>query len=114
MLIWSHTALSVAALVLVSVKAARIGWPRIRRTLALKRPQQAFSSLVLLALGVPLTLTGAVQFGSPDGTGLFDYVHLIASVWWTVLLQWHLWRYLGRAVSLALAGARAPVDSPSP
>jgi hypothetical protein len=107
-LAWLHTLLAVAGLAVVSLKVLGIGWPAIRRNLSVRKPQQAFSSLVLLGLGAPLVLTGAALIVAPAGHSILDYVHLIASVWWTVLLQWHLWRYLGRAVSTSLAARRAP------
>ena len=67
-----------------------------------QKPQRAISSLILLALGVPLAVTGVWLLAQPDGDSVLDYFHLITSAWWTLLLQWHLWRYLGRAVSTAV------------
>jgi hypothetical protein len=98
-LIWSHTIVSVLALALVTWKVAMLGRTRLRRDLSIRRPQAALSSLVLLALGVPLLATGAWLLASPSGSSTMDYVHLIASVWWTLLLQWHLWRYFARALA---------------
>lgn len=100
--IWVHTAAAVVALLLVTVKVARLGWRHIRREVSVQKPQRAISSLILLALGVPLAVTGIWLLAQPDGDSPLDYFHLITSAWWTVLLQWHLWRYLGRAVSTAV------------
>jgi hypothetical protein len=112
--VWVHTIASVVGLTLVAVKVLGIGWAKIRRELSATRPQRAASSLVLLALGVPLLATGVLLLRSPSGDSTMDYAHLITSVWWTVLLQWHLWRYLGRAVAAALRQApAAPGDAPA-
>jgi hypothetical protein len=100
--IWVHTGAAVLALLLVSVKVARLGWRHIRREVTVQKPQRAISSLILLALGVPLAATGVWLLVQPDGDSVLDYFHLIASAWWTILLQWHLWRYLGRAVTAAV------------
>ena len=101
-LVWIHSLTAFAGIALVSLKVLGIGWTNIQRTLSVRKPQQAFSSLALLALGAPLVLTGALLLGAPSGHGALDYFHLIASVWWTVLFQWHLWRYLGRALGASL------------
>jgi hypothetical protein len=103
-LIWVHTVLSVAAIVLTTWKAASLGTRRLRRDLTLRRPQDGLSSLVLLAFGVPLTVTGAWLVVYPSGDSFSAYLHLIASVWWTLLLQWHLWRYLSRALAATFRG----------
>jgi hypothetical protein len=97
-LVWSHTILSLVGLAIVQYKVAKIGWRRLRNSLSWSQPQQAGSSLVLLVLGVPLLVTGVMLLVAPNGHSFTDYFHLIVSVWWTVLLQWHLWRYLGRAL----------------
>ncbi len=68
----------------------------------MQKPQRAISSLILLGLGVPLAATGAWLFVNPSGDSAVDYFHLIASAWWTILLQWHLWRYLGRAITASV------------
>jgi hypothetical protein len=109
--IWVHTISAVVALLLVSVKVARLGWRHIQREVSVQKPQRAISSLVLLVLGVPLAATGVWLLIHPDGQSVFDYFHLIVSAWWTLLLQWHLWRYLGRAISAAL---RRPRSDPAP
>ena len=108
--IWVHTGAAVLALLLVTVKVARLGWSHIRREVSVQKPQRAISSLILLALGAPLAATGIWLLLQPDGDSALDYFHLIASAWWTVLLQWHLWRYLGRAVSAAV---RRPQTDPA-
>ncbi len=109
--VWLHSGASAAALAIVAVKVAGIGWPAIRAELSAARPQRAASSLVLLALGLPLLATGVVLQVRPDGESTLDYVHLITSVWWAILLQWHLWRYLGRAVAAAIRHAPPAPDA---
>jgi hypothetical protein len=100
--VWVHTTAAVLALLLVTVKVARLGWRHIRREVNVQKPQRAISSLILLVLGAPLAVTGVWLLAQPDGDSVLDYFHLITSAWWTILLQWHLWRYLGRAVSSAV------------
>jgi hypothetical protein len=111
--IWVHSALAVFGLLVVTVKAGELGWRRIRRAVSVRRPQHAISSVVLLALGLPLLGTGAALLVSPSGHSGTDYFHLIASVWWVVLFQWHLWRYLGRALSAA-TGKRVELIGATP
>ncbi len=111
--IWVHTAAAVLALLLITVKVARLGWRHIRREVNVQKPQRAISSLILLALGVPLAVTGIGLLVQPDGDSVLDYFHLITSAWWTILLQWHLWRYLGRAVSTAVRRPQAD-QAPAP
>ena len=103
-LVWSHVALSVLGLAIVTWKVLAIGPGRVRAGLDVRRPQQAWSSVILLSLGIPLVVTGVMLVLDPSGHSSADYFHLIVSVWWTVLLQWHLWRYLGRAVSALTRG----------
>ncbi len=103
-LIWTHTAVSVLALALTTWKVALMGRRRLSRDLSVRRPQASLSSLALLALGVPLLATGIWLLFSPSGSSTTDYVHLITSVWWTLLLQWHLWRYLSRALAATFRG----------
>ena len=113
--IWVHTAAASIGLLFVTVKVVRLGWRHIRREVAVAKPQRAISSLVLLALGVPLLATGGYLLAVPNGTSVVDYFHLITSAWWTLLFQWHLWRYLGRAVSASLRRPPRPADpQPAP
>lgn len=111
LLVWVHTATAAVGLALVTWKAFRLGWRHIRREVSVAKPQRAISSLVLLALGLPLLATGVALLAQPDGDSVLDYFHLITSAWWTILFQWHLWRYLGRAVS---ASVRRPQSDPAP
>jgi hypothetical protein len=106
-LVWAHVVVSVLGLAVASGKVALVGRARLRAGVSLRRPQGALSSLVLLGLGVPLLVTGVVLLLRPSGSSTTDYVHLIVSVWWTLLLQWHLWRYLGRALARTFRGPDA-------
>ncbi len=69
---------------------------------------------MLLAFGVPLLLTGGWLLVQPDGQSFLDYLHLISSVWWTLLLQWHLWRYLSRAMGATFHGTGTSDATPPP
>jgi hypothetical protein len=75
--------------------------------------------LTMLALGVPITLTGLLMLLEPSGNAFtaIDYLHVITGVWWAVIVQWHAYRYLGRALRAvtdgATAAAASPTDAPS-
>lgn len=99
-LVWGHVATGVFGLVLVTAKSAELGWRRILSRVQATRPQDAIASITMLALGVPIALTGVVMLFEPSG-GPFttvDYLHVITGVWWVLIVQWHLFRYLGRAL----------------
>ncbi len=105
-LIWSHVATGTFGLVVVTVKSAELGWRQIVDRLQARRPQDAIASLTMLGLGAPILVTGVLMLFRPSG-GSFnavDYVHIIVGVWWVLILQWHLYRYLGRALK-ASSGA---------
>ena len=108
-LIWAHIATSVIALVLPTAKTAELGWTAIRSRVHATRPQDAIASLVMLALGVPILVTGIVMYFRPSGGDFssIDYVHIITGVWWALIVQWHLFRYLGRAMRSATGSAAA-------
>ncbi|MGI9186185.1 MAG: hypothetical protein ACR2J9_01465 [Gaiellales bacterium] len=113
-LIWSHTGISVVALVLVTVKSGELGWRRIVRRIKARRPQDAIASVTMLAFGVPIALTGFLMLLRPSG-GAFtavDYLHVITGVWWAVIVQWHLYRYLARAIRAMSADAAASAPEP--
>ncbi len=103
-LVWVHVVTSSVGLALASGKVLLVGRRRLAAGVSLRRAHEALSSLVLLGLGVPLLLTGVWLLLRPSGSSTTDYVHLIVSVWWTLLLQWHLWRYLGRALGATFRG----------
>ena len=112
-LFWGHVATSAAALALPTAKTAELGWRRIRGRVQATRPQDAIASLVLLGLGAPILLTGVAMIFRPSGGDFssIDYLHVITGVWWAVLVQWHLFRYLGRAVRAASGGPAAAASS---
>lgn len=118
-LIWFHVATSVVGLLLVTVKSLELGWRRILRRVQARRPQDAIASLTMLTLGVPITLTGLLMLLEPSGNAFttIDYLHVITGVWWAVIVQWHAYRYLGRALRAvtdgATAAAASPTDAPS-
>jgi hypothetical protein len=121
--IWVHVGLSVLALLLVGYKIADIGLARLREGLTRTRAWRTAGSLVLLALWVPLLVSGIALLIFPSEASFTAYTHLIASVWWTGLLLWHLRRYLLRAArtliarpapapGLAVAAPPAPTADP--
>jgi hypothetical protein len=113
-LVWSHSLTGAFGLAVASVKAAELGWRRIRQRLEVRRPQDAILSLVMLALGVPIAITGVLMLLRPSG-GAFtaiDYLHIVTGVWWVLLLQWHLYRYLARAMR-ASRGRSSEAEAPS-
>ncbi|MCX6391637.1 MAG: hypothetical protein NTX95_03970 [Actinobacteria bacterium] len=113
-LIWSHSVISVVALVLVTIKSGELGWRRILGRMRARRPQDAIASVTMLAFGVPIALTGVLMLLRPSGGDftIVDYLHVITGVWWAVIVQWHLYRYFGRAMRAVSAGAAtADVDA---
>lgn len=112
-LVWAHVVVSGLGLVLASGKVALVGRRRLRAGLSIRRPHEALASLLLLGLGVPLLVTGVVLLVRPSGSSTTDYIHLIVSVWWTLVLQWHLWRYLGRALGTTFRPRAAPTGAPT-
>lgn len=113
-MIWTHVVTGVVGLLFVSIKAIELGWRRILHRLEARRPQDAIASLVMLVLGVPLFLTGVAMVLAPSGGDFttVDYVHIITSVWWVVLVQWHLFRYFRRALRAATGESPETVSSP--
>ena len=112
-LIWFHVATSAVGLIVVTAKSLELGWRRILRRVQAKRPQDAIASLTMLGLGVTIALTGVLMLFRPSGgafTGV-DYLHLVTGVWWAIIVQWHLFRYLGRAMRAVSAGAAAAASS---
>jgi hypothetical protein len=101
---WSHSVISVIALVLVTWKLVDSGVERLRRGLDVHRLLTEGAALVLAALGVPLLVTGAWLLAEPSDGSFASNVHLVASVWWVALFGLHLFRYLGRSVDAALRG----------
>ena len=98
--IWVHAGISTLALLLVAYKIGDIGRLRIRRAFARDRLCDLVS-VGLALVSVPLALTGAALLFAPAGGSFLSYIHLITSVWWTVLLAWHLRRYMGASVRAA-------------
>jgi hypothetical protein len=95
--IWSHVGFSILALLLVTYKLKALGGTRLRQAIKSQRLPDVLS-LVLGALLVPLLITGIVLLIAPSTGSFTAYLHLVASAWWTAMLVWHLWRYMGPAV----------------
>jgi hypothetical protein len=98
--IWVHAGISTLALLLVAYKIGDVGMLRVRRALGRDRLCDLVS-VGLAFVSVPLALTGAALLFAPAGGSFLSYIHLITSVWWTVLLAWHLRRYMGASVRAA-------------
>ena len=112
-LVWLHVFASIIGLVVIVVKLAEMGAVRMRKGLDPRRAMTAGASLLMAALGLPLTATGFVLIVAPSSESVMAYAHLIVSVWWSVMLTAHVGRYFGRAVDAALRG-RAAVDPGQP
>ena len=97
--IWVHAGISTLALLVVAYKIGDVGMLRVRR--AFGRDLCDLVSVGLALVSVPLALTGAALLFAPAGGSFLSYIHLITSVWWTVLLAWHLRRYMGASVRAA-------------
>jgi hypothetical protein len=111
--IWVHVGLSLLALLLVAYKVADIGLGRMRDSLVRAPAWRTAGSVVLLVLWLPLLASGIALLVAPSKGSFTAYAHLIASVWWTGLLLWHLRRYLARAARTVLAGpGLAAVSTP--
>src|SRR3954469_18266533 len=82
---WVHTVFSVAGLALIALKLADLGRVRLARGLSPRRILTDGASLVLAALGVPLVATGVILLAAPSNGSASAYIHLVASVWWSVL-----------------------------
>lgn len=108
-LIWSHSALGAIGLALALAKSIELGWRTVLGRMQARRPQDAIASVTMLLLGLPIVLTGVAMLFAPSGEGFtwVDYVHIIIGVWWVLILQWHIYRYLGRA----LKARSGPVDA---
>ncbi|HTU86586.1 MAG TPA: hypothetical protein VMF57_13480 [Solirubrobacteraceae bacterium] len=101
--IWVHAGISTLALLLVVYKMAELRptpMTAIRRALARDRLSDLVS-VGLFVTTVPLALTGAALLFAPAAGSSLAYIHLIASVWWTGLLTWHLRRYVGASLRAA-------------
>ncbi len=110
--VWTHVGISLLALLLVGYKLAEVGLARLRASFTGRRALRSGGSLVLLALWVPLLASGVALLFFPSEASFTAYAHLIASVWWTGLLLWHLRRYLARATRTVLARPQAGAGAP--
>ncbi|MCA1682943.1 MAG: hypothetical protein LC685_02970 [Actinobacteria bacterium] len=111
--IWIHVGISLLALLLVVYKVSEIGAARLRAGITRDRALRSGGSIILLALWVPLLVSGVALVIAPSAASFTAYAHLIASVWWTGLLLWHLRRYLARAARTVLARPGVPATRPS-
>jgi hypothetical protein len=109
-LIWAHVGFSLLVCLLALYKLAEVEPAQIRRGWRMGRVLETVGSVLLGALLVPLLLSGIVLLASPSSVSYFAYTHLIASAWWTLLVMWHLTRYLKRSMrALRLSrGRRTP------
>ncbi|MGA0122192.1 MAG: hypothetical protein ACO3KD_04195 [Gaiellales bacterium] len=115
-LVWSHVATGTFGLVVVTAKSVELGWRRVLSRAQASRPQDAIASITMLLLGVPIAITGVAMLLRPSGGDFtaVDYLHVITGVWWVLILQWHLFRYLGRALRATARDGAPGGASPSP
>ena len=115
-LVWSHVATGTFGLVVVTAKSVELGWRRVLSRVQASRPQDAIASITMLLLGVPIAITGVAMLLRPSGGDFtaVDYLHVITGVWWVLILQWHLFRYLGRALRATARDGAPGGASPSP
>lgn len=113
-LVWGHVATGAFGLVVVTLKTVELGWRRILSRVQATRPQDAIASITMLLLGVPIAITGIAMLFRPSGGDFtaVDYLHVITGVWWVLIVQWHLFRYLGRALK-AVSRDEAAAESSS-
>ncbi len=113
-LVWGHVATGAFGLAVVTLKSVELGWRRILSRVRATRPQDAIASITMLLLGVPIALTGIAMLFRPSGGDFtaVDYLHVITGVWWVLIVQWHLFRYLGRALR-AVSREETAAESPS-
>lgn len=114
-LVWGHVATGAFGLVVVTLKTVELGWRRILSRVKATRPQDAIASITMLLLGVPIAITGIAMLFRPSGGDFtaVDYLHVITGVWWVLIVQWHLFRYLGRALKAVSRDEEATAESPS-
>ncbi|HTA14506.1 MAG TPA: hypothetical protein VK781_06575, partial [Solirubrobacteraceae bacterium] len=106
-LVWAHVGFSLLVCLLAVYKLAGIAPARLRGAWRAGRVLETTGSLLLAALLVPLLLSGIVVLVRPSGGSYLAYLHLIAGVWWTLLVAWHLKRYLARSLgALRISPAR--------
>jgi hypothetical protein len=97
-LAWLHSGFGVLVFLLAGYKLADADPARLRTGWRIGRVLETGGSLALAVLLVPLLITGVVLLFAPSDASFSAYAHLVAAAWWTVLVLWHLWRYLARAV----------------
>jgi hypothetical protein len=96
-LVWIHVGFSLLVCLLALYKLAEINQAQVRRMWRSGGVLEAVGSVLLAVLLIPLLLSGIVVLASPSSVSYPAYVHLIASAWWTLLVVWHLMRYLVRS-----------------
>lgn len=107
-LAWFHSGFGTLVVLLAVYKLADADLQRLRTGWRLGRVLETAGSVLLAALLVPLLVTGAVLLAAPSGASFAAYAHLVAGAWWTVLVLWHLWRYLVRAVRAVRRSGTVP------
>jgi hypothetical protein len=101
--IWVHGGISALAALLVIYKVADFGRSRMRRAFTRQRMTELVS-IALMAVSVPLAVSGVALLFAPSTGSLEAYSHLISSAWWTGLMTWHLRRYLGPSLRAVFSG----------
>jgi hypothetical protein len=97
-LVWIHVGFSLLVCLLAVYKLAEVNPAQIRGAWRLGGMLETVGSVLLGALLIPLLLSGILVLVSPSSVSYSAYVHLSASAWWTLLVVWHLMRYMARSV----------------
>ena len=113
-LAWFHAGVATLAGLLVTYKLAELGAAKLRAGLLTEKLLDTVLSFLMLALFVPLLITGALLLLAPSSSSFEAYAHLVISAWWTFLLAVHLSRYLGRSMQVALGRKTAAAPQPTP
>lgn len=107
--VWIHVGVCLLVAVLAAYKLLEVGAQPLRDGLRPAHLLGAGASLAFSALLVPVTVSGVVLIAAPSSRSFPAYAHLITGAWWTVLLLWHLRRYLVASVLTV----RTPADAPA-
>lgn len=107
-LVWTHVGVSLLVCLLAIYKLADIDLAQVKEAWRTGHLLDVGASILLGVLLVPLLLSGIVVLVSPSSVSYSAYAHLLASAWWTLLVLWHLTRYLARSVGTITRGRRTP------